>query len=135
MRLASRPKICLYAQVDLQGSTLKPCAASLREMGRLRHLGNAKDAFVELASGRLLAGRHGELHVFDCCYWHALNLGVSTRSNSAPNAPLQETRRADRTDIREFAVLAPYGFRYELANGQIEAGSALRTNHVFQQFR
>src|SRR3954451_23902182 len=65
MRLAGRPELRLDAEMDHDLSALDPDAAALRELRRLLHLAHAEEPDVELAAGRLGAGRDRDLHVIE----------------------------------------------------------------------
>src|SRR4029450_6453449 len=65
MRLACRTKVGFDAEMDLHRAVFEPCAAALRQLGRLRHFRDAERARVELARDFFLAGRPRELYVIE----------------------------------------------------------------------
>src|SRR5262249_26157691 len=65
MCLASRAKVVLHAQVQLDPVATEPAAAPGCEHGRLGQFLQAQHPYVETAQGVLTARRAGQLHVMD----------------------------------------------------------------------
>ena len=65
MRLPGGPELRFHTEMDLHRIVLEPHAASLRELGRLRSLGNLEEAEVEAAGLVFMSRRHCELNMVD----------------------------------------------------------------------
>jgi hypothetical protein len=82
-----RPEIRLHAQVDFEAAALEPAAATLGEVGRLLHLGDAEHTLVESSGIGLATGRHRQLHVIERFYQHGCSPGKGVCNRPRDTTP------------------------------------------------
>lgn len=69
MRLFRRPKIVLYAKMDLDSPAGEPATATHRQFGWFRDFRHAEQFAKKVARARLATFRHRELDVIDLEKW------------------------------------------------------------------